>query len=70
MTPDDAINIAHAIRSYRVGAPISVLDVRIALKADGHRYDYAGNTIVSVLSRLCVPIGKDLFDRTLWRRTR
>lgn len=50
MTPEDRGAVMAAAMSYRVGAMISVYDIRIAAAVDGHPLDHAdGREIAAVL---------------------
>ena len=50
MTPEDREAVMAAAMSYRVGAMMSVYDIRVAAIVDGHPLDHAdGREIAAVL---------------------
>lgn len=52
MTPEDSAAVLAAARSYRPGALMTVEDILIAARVDGHPLDHAdGRAIAAVLRR-------------------
>ena len=49
MTPEDREAVMAAAMSYRVGAMISVYDIRIAAAVDGHSLDHVGGCEIAAV---------------------
>lgn len=57
MNQSDREAILHAIRTFRIGAPLLLSDVRFACWADGHDIRHIpSKSMPSVMRELCDPV--------------
>ena len=51
MTPEDSAAVLAAARSYRPGAPMTIDDIKVAARLDGHPLDHVGGQEISGVLR-------------------
>lgn len=72
MTPSEEEAIILAARTFRIGAPIVVDDIRFAARTDGHDLGHiGGKDIANVLRTICDPVSVQMpydHNRVSWIR--